>query len=83
MKDNEKPDSVDGSGSSACYPTIVGVVMEFGDIVGKTIQAATHVKRPTNDNDGWLLLEFTDGSRCIVYSWYEKTDGFMPVDPSA
>ena len=44
--------------------------MEFKDIVGKTIQAATHVKRPTNDDEGWLLLEFTDGSKCVVYSFY-------------
>lgn len=44
--------------------------LESGAIVGKTIQAATHVKRPTNDDEGWLLLEFTDGSKCVVYSWY-------------
>lgn len=44
--------------------------MEFNDIAGKTIKSATHVKRPTNDDEGWLLLEFTDGSKCVVYSWY-------------
>lgn len=49
--------------------------MEFKDIVGKTIQATTHVKRPAYDDEGWLLLEFTDGSKCIVHSWYSAYTG--------
>ena len=44
--------------------------MEFRDIEGKTIRSATHVKRPATDDEGWLLLEFTDGTQCVVFSWY-------------
>ncbi|TWU59516.1 hypothetical protein V7x_55940 [Crateriforma conspicua] len=44
--------------------------MEFSDVVGKTIQSATQMKRPETDDDGWLLLEFTDGTRCMVVAYY-------------
>ena len=65
------------------------------------MEVATVHHRPTNDDEGWLLLELTDGSKCVVYSWYggytgdsedeyptgisitDKTDGFVPVGPSA
>lgn len=49
--------------------------MDFQDIVGKTIQSATHAKRPEHDDEGWLLLEFTDGSKCVIDAWYGAYTG--------
>ena len=44
--------------------------MKFKDIEGKTIRFATQVKREKFDDDGWLLLEFTDGSKCVITAGY-------------
>jgi len=44
--------------------------MEFSDIEGKTIRSANHVKRPEHDDEGWLMLEFTDGTKCVIVAWY-------------
>ena len=49
--------------------------MNFQDIVGKTIQSAMQVKRPIYDDEGYLLLEFTDGSKCVICSWYDRYTG--------
>lgn len=44
--------------------------MDFKDIEGKTIQSAVQCKRPTNDDDGWLVLRFTDGTACTIVAYY-------------
>ena len=49
--------------------------MDFQDIIGKTIQSATQVKRPVYDDEGYLLLEFADGTKCVICSWYDGYTG--------
>jgi hypothetical protein len=49
--------------------------IEFSDIEGKTIRSATQVKRPDADDDGWLMLEFTDGTKCVIVAWYTGYTG--------
>lgn len=44
--------------------------MEFHEIEGKTIKSVKQVKLPNYDDEGWLLLEFIDGSDCIIEAGY-------------
>lgn len=44
--------------------------MNFEDLQGKTIAKATQMKKPTYDDDGWLKLEFTDGTSCVIWAGY-------------
>lgn len=44
--------------------------MDFKDLIGKTITKATLMKRPDFDDKGWLKLEFSDKSDCIIVSTY-------------
>lgn len=44
--------------------------MEIKDLVGKTITASTVMKRANFDDEGWLKLEFTDGTVCVIVSSY-------------
>lgn len=60
-----------GDVTSHCYAAIPwNTQMSFKALEGKTIKTATHVKRPTNDDDGWLLLEFTDETKCVICAYY-------------
>lgn len=49
--------------------------MEFKDIEGKTILRATQVKLTEFDDEGWLRLEFTDGTACLVVGGYAGYTG--------
>jgi hypothetical protein len=44
--------------------------MKLEELVGKTIRSATRMKKPEYDDDGWLKLEFTDGTSCVVVAYY-------------
>ena len=44
--------------------------MKFADIEGKTIKTARKVACETSDDEGWLLLEFTDGTKCTIVAGY-------------
>lgn len=44
--------------------------MDFQDLQGKTIAKATQMKKPKYDDDGWLKLEFTDGTSCVILAGY-------------
>jgi hypothetical protein len=44
--------------------------MDLKDLVGKTIKSATQLKFKKYDDDGFLLSEFTDRSRCLIESAY-------------
>ena len=44
--------------------------MEFKDLVGKTIVAATHMKHRKHLDTAWLRLEFSDGTQCTIESAY-------------
>ncbi len=39
-------------------------------IIGKTISKATRMKKPEYDDTGWLKLDFTDGTCCVIVSYY-------------
>lgn len=40
------------------------------NLTGKTISAATRMKKPEYDDEGWLRLDFTDGTHCVIVAWY-------------
>ncbi len=40
------------------------------NITGKTIAKATKMKLPQYDDTGWLKLEFTDGTSCVIVAGY-------------
>jgi len=44
--------------------------MNIEDLNGKTIRAAYQMKMEKCDDDGFLRLEFTDGTRCDVIAGY-------------
>ena len=35
-------------------------------LIGKTISALTRMKKPEFDDCGWLKLDFTDGTSCVI-----------------
>jgi hypothetical protein len=39
-------------------------------IIGKTISKVTRMKKPEYDDTGWLKLDFTDGTCCVIWSSY-------------
>lgn len=47
-----------------------GKQMKYKDIIGKTIASVTEMKKPQFDDEGWLRLEFTDGTACTIVSSY-------------
>ncbi len=40
--------------------------MEFNDLIGKTICSAIQMKDADHPDDGYLKLEFTDGTACVI-----------------
>lgn len=44
--------------------------MKIKDLVGKTITAATKMCREDKDDEGWLKLQFSDGTSCVVVAGY-------------
>lgn len=44
--------------------------MDTKNIIGKTISAASLMKRDGYDDEGWLKLEFSDGTFCVVVAGY-------------
>ena len=44
--------------------------MEYKDIIGKTIISVTEMKKPQFDDEGWLRLEFADGTACAIVASY-------------
>lgn len=49
--------------------------MDFSALVGKTIKAATLMKRPEYDDEAWLRLEFEDGTSSVLMSTYGDNTG--------
>jgi hypothetical protein len=45
-------------------------ISDFSDLVGKTIQSAEQKQHPRYDDDGFLELTFTDGSKCLIVGTY-------------
>ena len=45
------------------------------EIEGKTIAKATFMKAKNFDDEGWLQLDFTDGSSCLIESGYGGYSG--------
>lgn len=39
-------------------------------LIGKTIAAATEMRKDGYDDSGWLLLEFTDGTKRVIEAGY-------------
>jgi hypothetical protein len=44
--------------------------VEFANLVGKTIASAEQKQHPSYDDDGFLELTFTDGSKCLIVATY-------------
>ena len=44
--------------------------MEIKDLVGKTIITTTLMKKADYDDTGWLKLDFSDGTCCVIVSDY-------------
>lgn len=40
------------------------------NIIGKTIAKITEMKKPQYDDTGWLKMDFTDGTHCIIWAGY-------------
>lgn len=43
------------------------------DITGKTIAKVTRMEKPGYDDAGWLKLDFTDGSFCVIWAGYDDS----------
>lgn len=41
------------------------------NIIGKTIAKITKMKKPQYDDTGWLKMDFTDGTHCIIWAGYD------------
>lgn len=46
------------------------------NLVGKTITSATQMKHPNYDDNGWLLLKFSDGTECLITASYSGYTGY-------
>lgn len=44
--------------------------MEFKDLIGKTITAATVKKLAKHDDEGFLELRFSDGTEAVIVASY-------------
>ena len=44
--------------------------MKLKDLIGKTITEAEIMKMPAYDDDGWLRLTFTDGTKAVIVASY-------------
>lgn len=44
--------------------------MEFKDLIGKTITAATVKKLAKHDDEGFLELKFSDGTEAVIVASY-------------
>jgi len=44
--------------------------MEFKDLIGKTITAATVKKLVKHDDEGFLQLQFSDGTEAVIVASY-------------
>ena len=56
-------------------------------LIGKTITAATQMKREDTDDEGFLRLVFSDGSSCVIVSdyieeWTGRSKNEYPTDIS-
>lgn len=49
-------------------------------LVGKTIANAYQAKANTTDDDGFLILEFTDGTKALIESSYAYLGQSQAVD---
>ena len=47
----------------------------FNEMVGKTIAAVKHQKLIEWDDEGFLRVEFTDGTHCTIESGYGNCTG--------
>lgn len=61
-----------GAGNSSVGHLVRNLIMkmEYKDIIGKTIASVTEMKKPQFDDEGWLRLEFTDGTVCAIVASY-------------
>ena len=46
------------------------------NIIGKTIEKVTKIRKPEYDDPGWLKLNFTDGTHCIINAGIGSFTGF-------
>ena len=44
-------------------------------IIGKTIKSVTNLKRKDSDDSGYLLMEFTDNTDCVIVGAYGCNTG--------
>lgn len=44
--------------------------MQFNDLVGKTIKVVQQLQRKGYDDNGFLLIEFTDGEKALIVAGY-------------
>lgn len=49
--------------------------MQFNDLVGKTIKAVQELKLKEYDDQGYLLMEFTDGAKALIVAVYGSYTG--------
>jgi hypothetical protein len=49
--------------------------MEFKDLIGKTITAATVKKLAKYDDEGFLELKFSDGTEAVIIASYSGYTG--------
>ena len=45
------------------------------NIIGKTITSVTEMKMPEFDDTGWLKLDFSDGTYCVICAGYGSYTG--------
>ena len=45
-------------------------ILNTNSIKGKTIAKATFMKDKNHDDEGWLRLDFTDGTYCVIEAGY-------------
>ena len=47
----------------------------YNFLIGKTIKSVTKMKMINNDDEGFLLIKFTDNTNCLIMGGYDSYTG--------
>ena len=53
--------------------------MEYENLIGKTIVAVKQKKLIGGDSDGFLEMQFSDGTKATIVAYYDGCEGEYPT----
>ena len=53
--------------------------IKFKDLIGKTIVAVKQKKLIGGDSDGFLEMQFSDGTKATIVAYYDGCEGEYPT----